>query len=684
MTEAGTADLRGRAGTSRAGLIGGLAAGLIFLVLLSAGTWSLLRRDSLGHFYDLQAHAFLAGNIDVPVAGLGPEAFIIDGRAYMYYGPWPALLRMPIAALTERFDGRLTQISMLFAFAVAMVFTYRLTARIRVLVRGDDPVTRLEQLATGIFMFVAGAGSVLTFLASAGFVYHEAEIWGAALALAAFDFVVAYLIAPARRTLVWASLLATLAILSRGSVGAGPVAALALIFAAGLFEPTRRIAGLNAGTRANWEWRRLLIAWTVPACAYMAVNYAKFQTLIRVPADRQILYSNESRTAALAATDNTMFGPEYAWTMLAQSLRPDGIRFTSLFPWVSFPPRAPVFANATFDTIDVSASLTATMPLFFVLSIIGLVGIVLARTRDHPTLACLRLPVLGAAVCTIPVVTIAFIAHRYLSDFIPLVFLLSAAGLHIVLARLAAPDAARLKRVGVAVLAVLAALSVWANVGLAVLYQRTLAPTIVNEWRLADFVRTQHSIHDAFPGGDWPVVQRGEQLPKEPGPLQTLFVLGDCRALFWSGDDAWRTIERTNSTGYWKVRAAFAAPSDQWQPLLVSGKPGAGSYIAARVLPDNRVVLGFYTDGPDAKWFESKPIAVASGPHEIGLVYDASTARVEALVDGRLVMDLPFFIRPAENVTLGRSDIGGPVDARFAGELSELPVEPTLCRELTR
>jgi hypothetical protein len=685
MTEAGTADLRGRAGTSRAGLIGGLAAGLVYLVLLSAGRWSLLRRDSLGHFYDEQAHALLGGHLDVPAATLGPEAFIIDGRAYMYYGPVPALLRLPIAAITDRFDGRLTLLSMLLAFAVAMVFTYRLTARIRVLVRNGAPVTRLEQWATGIFVFVAGTGSVLTFLASSTIVYHEAELWGAALAIAAFDFIIAYLIAPTRQTLVCASVLATLAFLARGSVGAGPVGALALIFAASLFEPTRRLAGIAAGSRANWEWRRLLIAWVVPACAYMAVNFAKFQSLLRVPPERQILYSHPARTAALEATNNTMFGSEYAWTMLPQTLRPDGVRFTSLFPWVSFPPRAHVFVDASFDTIDLSASLTATMPLFFILSIVGLVGVVRARGRigDNLTLACLRLPVLSAAICTIPTITIAFIAHRYLSDFMPLMFLLGAAGLHVVLAWVSAPGRARLKRVGVGALCVFAVLSVWANVGLALLYQRTLAPTLVNEWRLADFVDRQRSIHDVVPGGEWPDIRRGDVLPK-PGPLQSIFVLGDCRAVYWSGGDAWRAIERTNSTGRWRARVTFApVPGDAWQPLLTSGRPGAGSFIAARVLPDSRVQFGFTTDREDAEWLETQPFRIGPGPHEMDLVYDASTARVEARVGEKLVMDLPLLIRPAENVTLGRSDIGGPVSPRFAGEFTELPAQPTLCRKLT-
>src|SRR3954471_13438427 len=255
---------------------------------------------------------------------------------------------MPIALFTHRFDGRLTQISMLLAFIIAMVFTVRLVRRIRVLARGDAPVTRLEQWATGLFVFVVGAGSVLMFLASVGTIYHEAELWGAALALAAFDFIVAYLIKPSRRTLIWASVLATLAFLTRGSVGAGPVAALGLILGAGLFERTRRWAGLWWSTRRNWAWRGLAFAFAVPVVLYAGVNYAKFHTLFTVPANRQILFHNAARDAALAANGNSLFGVKFAPTALVQFLRPDTIRVTSLFPWISFPPAATVIGDVRF------------------------------------------------------------------------------------------------------------------------------------------------------------------------------------------------------------------------------------------------------------------------------------------------------------------------------------------------
>ena len=57
-------------------------------------------------FYDLQGRAILQGRLDIrPPEALGIEAFEIDGRSYVYFGIAPSLLRLPVLALTDRFDG---------------------------------------------------------------------------------------------------------------------------------------------------------------------------------------------------------------------------------------------------------------------------------------------------------------------------------------------------------------------------------------------------------------------------------------------------------------------------------------------------------------------------------------------------------------------------------------------------
>ena len=109
----------------------GLAIGFVpFLYVLWNGRLDPLRAAiprgapgaSLSAVYDLQARALFHGSWDVPKGVLGFEAFVVHGRHYTYFGPFASFLRMPILALTDTFDGRLTAPSMLLAWIVTAVF----------------------------------------------------------------------------------------------------------------------------------------------------------------------------------------------------------------------------------------------------------------------------------------------------------------------------------------------------------------------------------------------------------------------------------------------------------------------------------------------------------------------------------------------------------------------------------
>ena len=107
---------------------------------------------------------------------LSLERFNIGGKFYTYFGPWPAILRMPVVAFTNEFDGRLSRVSMLLAFVVLLGFTARLAWQARSLVRGDGPPTRATLLAAGSFVFVAGCGSTALFLASRAWVLSRGDL----------------------------------------------------------------------------------------------------------------------------------------------------------------------------------------------------------------------------------------------------------------------------------------------------------------------------------------------------------------------------------------------------------------------------------------------------------------------------------------------------------------------------
>jgi hypothetical protein len=541
-------------------LVGALAATVVFGWVLFLGRVGLADERPAGDFYDAQARALFDGRWDLRPEVLSIEAFVVDGKTYTYFGPVPALLRMPVLAVTDRFDGRLTQVSMLGAFAVTMVGVSLLAWRVRTLVRGDDPVHRREAIITSLFVFGLGAGSIVLYLASQAVVYHEAILWGIALSLLAYHSILGWLVRPARRTLLLASVFASLAFLTRASVGLGPVAALGLAFAvvaaaaisgsADGAAPRPWVRAFVPGLERRPSGRRVAacaVAVLAPLTLYASVNLAKFDTPFRLPLEKQAFSDlDPNRQAALDDNDGSLFGLKFVPTALWQSLRPDAISFDDAPPWINFPRSPPtVIGDVTFDTLDESSSATATMPLLVVLGVVGLVAVVaVRRDSDRSALAALRLPVAGAVVGFGATLTIAFVAHRYLGDAFPLLVLLSLAGLHVCGRRFGGPPTKGSIVLGT-VLLVLGAWGVATNVALAVEYQRLIAP--VDAETRYDFIRFQADVGDV---GAALTSLDGESVPSPtPGERGDVVIYGledgdfVCDALLWSDGRNWYVLE---------------------------------------------------------------------------------------------------------------------------------------------
>ncbi len=116
--------------------IGAVPVVAVYTWLLMVGSWAPLQRQYFDDFFDHQTRALFDGRWDVPPEVVGFEGFLVDGRTYIYFGPFPSLLRMPVMAVTDRFDGRLTTLSMMLAMAVLAVFAHRLNVTVRRFVRG--------------------------------------------------------------------------------------------------------------------------------------------------------------------------------------------------------------------------------------------------------------------------------------------------------------------------------------------------------------------------------------------------------------------------------------------------------------------------------------------------------------------------------------------------------------------
>src|SRR5437764_15040240 len=166
---------------------------LLLTLLLSAVLWvftttggrQIFVKEVLGAAYDSQAEHFLRGDVDVDAEAIGHEATIVNDHVRMYFGPFPALLRIPLNFLYPAGQGTWSRISgfcagaiSLFAFA-GLVLVPLASSRLSSCAR--------NWLGTASVIGFAFGSPLLLLLGNLS-IYDEAIIWGLALSLAALYF----------------------------------------------------------------------------------------------------------------------------------------------------------------------------------------------------------------------------------------------------------------------------------------------------------------------------------------------------------------------------------------------------------------------------------------------------------------------------------------------------------------
>ncbi len=691
--------------------------------MITFGRWNLLQSGFLSDFYDAQARALFHGHWNVPPSVVQIEGFVVKGRTYEYYGPLPALIRMPVLLVTSRLDGRLTELSILLAMLVTLICTSRLAWKIRNLVSSASVSVR-EAVLVAFSVIVVATGSVFVFLANTAIVYHEAEAWGAALALAAFDALVGFLQHPSRRGVVVTGVLATLDLLTRGSVGLGPVAALGFLavlhgavsfkhrgrFARGAHGRARLPATAEGEAPRRWAWigipdataprtraPALLCATAAALGVYLLVNYMKFGTLYSIPWRAQVaLKSYPQVRAALAANGGSLLGLKFVPTALLQYLRPDAIRGTGLFPFIGFPPAATVLGHVVYEYRNPASSVTSTMPAFLVAGAVG-VWSAFRRPRRGQSgrrtpggVALLRVPLLGALVGTFGSLEIAYIAERYLADWMPLLVLAALVGVAVLVERgpRMRPWA---RRTILAAGCLLAVFGVVVNLTLSIVYQRELNPFHPPTSVRAQFVNLQLRIDRDLSGNPGDGVTEARRLPAI-APAGDLVILGNCAALYQSTGTDWEPVEQSQAGGAFELRVTFdpiPGRSSVYQPLVVTGSPGAGDFVAVRAVGPDRVRFAYLYGRPirqrlSRAWSEGQAVDVRPGhPYLVNVVLDPNTEIEQVTLDGMLVAS-GIYVREPTNATFGVDTIHGPTATSFGGRVDLLPSPTPICDALKR
>ena len=253
------------------------------------------------------------------------------------------------------------------------------------------------------------------------------------------------------------------------------------------------------------------------------VNWAKFRHPYLFPIEDQVWTQHSAhRRFVIAANGGGLEGLQFVRTTLTAYLRPDGVRFTSVFPFISPPadPPAPV-GDVLLDESWRTGSVPALMPLLFLLTLWGVVVAV-----RNAAAAALRIPLLACVAMTGGVIAFGHVAQRYTSEFIPLLALGATIGF-VDIARRLWPAGAAVKRVVLVAVWALALFGIAAHAAIGLVSAR-------QHWRgerLENLVAMQLAVADATGGDVGDRVRFVAALP-ERGGADELAVVGDCDALY--------------------------------------------------------------------------------------------------------------------------------------------------------
>jgi len=450
----------------------------------------------------------------------------MDGKHYLYFPPGPALLRMPAMVLTDRFDGRMTTLSMLLAWMVTALLFSLLIWRVRCLLRPGAPLGRWEAAAYGLLLVAGTVGSTVLFLGSIPWVYHEAYAWAIPMALGSGFALLGVIQHPSTRGLVATAAFTTGAVLSRTTAG-WAVAGAVLLTAVLLPRGGRRDADPHL-------WWKVYAAGLTPVAIGMAVNWAKFRHPYLFPIDQQVFTGlNQHRREAIAANGGDLFSPNMIGSTVVNYLRPDGIRLTSTFPFLSLPGRIPPsYGGGFIDQANRTGSIVSFMPLLLGLALWGVV--VAFRRRAADGAALLRLPLLGAMAIPGGIMFYAYIAHRYTSEFMPFLLFGGAIGLVDVVRRLV-DRPRRTRALALAGMGALVTFSVLAELAAAYNTRALANPGSV----LEDYVEHQEQLTPNAAAGEVSF-DSGVTLDARVDELR---IIDDCQALYVGTGDEFRPWE---------------------------------------------------------------------------------------------------------------------------------------------
>jgi hypothetical protein len=452
---------------------------LAFTASITNGTFRLLYPETFGHFYDYQALSFLQGRLDLPESAHSSESFVFEGKHYIYFGPTPAVLRLPFVFFNVGF-GVLSRSFMVASYVAFLAAVYALLIH----VSRRATRTRSWPAASAVMLFVAtaGAGSTIFFLSSRAYIYHEAILCGATLALWSGYFSLRYLAEPERSWWAGAAACGIAAVHARPTTG---LFALSLLGCAAIAVGVRALAAEDNRAPESFRsrlkplGRPLLVAIVavLGVLSFNALSYVKFKSFEGAPLKYHVQYQN-GRLAGIEGRNfhlsNLRFNFDtYVWKPNFV-LRP---RFPFFLITNSNPDNYPA---AKIDLAEPAVAVPYTMPALCLLALAGgILALIVWPEAREPLLVVAA----GATPMSLALFTAVAASERYTTDFCPALLMLAAFAMP---ASELLPSAWR--RAVYSVLALLCITSVLITIATTLHYQGEVV------WGVSDEVRARYQI----------------------------------------------------------------------------------------------------------------------------------------------------------------------------------------------
>jgi hypothetical protein len=245
----------------------------LFWVVTTTGGYQVFVKEVLGEAYDSQAEHLLHGDPGVDVDAIRPEAMIVNGKVRMYFGPFPALFRIPLNLIYPPGRGMWSRISGFFAGTIAL---FAFAGLVGESLRRSQLSPRVRNWVGHACVIGFGFGSPLLFLLGNPSIYNESIIWGLAWSIAALFF-------------VWRSRNTQGGALTRSLLGFSFCAAGALLSRVTFGVPLLLIGPLLAFWFGREHRAQRLAALILPLGAglgfHLLLSYAKFGTFTGVNFD---------------------------------------------------------------------------------------------------------------------------------------------------------------------------------------------------------------------------------------------------------------------------------------------------------------------------------------------------------------------------------------------------------------